>query len=110
MSHCLDGKETLNVSLSDFESNHFPIGSMIIKREYLTQVSHVQKKKGYVFEDYRPCQIVYHYTNLVIGTNLELQTIPRNNSSKSQYFFPYVEHERLKDIVCIIGDPNGLVK
>ena len=42
-----------------------------------------QKKKGYVFEDYRPGQIVYHYTNLVIGPTLRLQTMPNKNSSKS---------------------------
>ena len=83
MAHCLDGKQTLIVSLSDSEGNDFPIGSMVIKGEYLTQVSHTQKKKGYVLEDYRPCQIVYHYTNLVIGTNLQLQTMANKKSSKS---------------------------
>ena len=73
--------------LSNSEGNDFPIGSMVIKGEYLTQVSHARKKKGYVFEDYRPGQIVYHYKNLGIGTNLQLQTTPSKNSSKSLYFF-----------------------
>ena len=77
---CLDEKQTLIVSLSNSEGNDFPIGSMVIKGEYLTQVSHGRKKKGYVFVDYRPGQIVYHYINLVIGTNLQLQTMPRKNS------------------------------
>ena len=79
---CLDGKQTLIVSLSDSEGNDFPIGSMVIKGEYLKQVAHARKTKGYVFEDYR-LGLVYHYTNLVIGTNLQLQTMPRTNSSKS---------------------------
>ena len=83
---------------------------MVIKGEDLTQVSHAHKKKGYVFEDYRPSQIVYIYTNLFIGTNLQLQTIPNKNSSKSWYLLPYSEHERLKDTVAIRGDPNGLVE
>ena len=83
---------------------------MVIKGEYLTQVSHSQKKKGYVFEYYRPSPIVYHYTKLVIGTNLQLQTMPNKNSLKSRYFFPYSEHERLKDTVSIRGDPDGLVE
>ena len=83
---------------------------MVIKGEYLTQVSHARKKKGYVFEYYRPDQIVYHYTNLVIDTNLQLQTMPSKNSSKSWYLFPYSEHEKLKDAVAIRGDPDGLVE
>ena len=83
---------------------------MVIKGEYLTQVSHARKKKGYVFEDYRPGQIVYHYTNLVIGTNLQLQTMPNKNSSNSWYLLPYSKHERLKDTVSIRGDPGGLVE
>ena len=53
LTHCLDGKEILVVSLNESEGNYFPIGSMVINEEYLTQVSHRQKKKGYVFEDYR---------------------------------------------------------
>ena len=109
-AHCLDGNHTLIVSLSDSEGNDFPIGSMVIKGGYLTHVSHARKKKGYVFEDYRPGQIVYHYTNLVIGTNLQLQTLPNKNSSKSRYLLPYSEHERLKDTVAIRGDPDGLVE
>ena len=83
---------------------------MVIKGEYLIQVSHARKKKGYVFEYYRPGQIVYHYTNLVIGTNLQLQTIPNKNSSKSRYLLPYSKHERLKDTIDIRGDPDGLVE
>ena len=108
--HCLDGKQTLIVSLRDSEGNDFPIGSMVIKGEYLTWVSHARKKKGYVFEDYRLGKIVYHYTNLVIGTNLQLQTMPRKNSSKSRYLFPYSEHERLKDTNSIRGDLDHLVE
>ena len=76
----------------------------------MTQVSHAQKKKGYVLECYRLGQIVYHYTNLVIGTNLQLQTMPNKNSSKSRYLLPYFEHERLKDTVAIRGDPDVLVE
>ena len=74
---------------------------MVIKGEYLTQVSHRRKIKGYVFEYYRVGQIVYHYTNLVIGTNLQLQTMTNKNSSKSRYVLPYSERERLKDIIAI---------
>ena len=53
---------------------------------------------------------MYHYTNLVIGTNLQLQTMPNKNSSKSRYLFPYSKHERLEDIVSIRGYPDRLVK
>ena len=67
---CLEGKQTLNVSLTDSEGIHFPIGSMVIKGEYLTLDERTRKKKGYVFEDYIPCHFVYHYTSLIIGTNI----------------------------------------
>ena len=60
----------------------FQFDSMVIKGEYLTQVFHPRNKKGYVFEDYRLGQIVCHYTNLVISTNIQLQTMPNKNSSK----------------------------
>ena len=82
MEHFFDEKQTLNVSLMESKGNYLPIGLMVIKGEYLTQISHAPKKKGYVFEYYRLGQIVYHYTNLVIGTNIHTQTIPRKKSSK----------------------------
>ena len=68
------------------------------------------KEKGHVFDDYRPGQIVYHYTNLVIGTSLKLWTMLSKNSSKSRYVFPYSKHEWIQDTVDIRGDPEGLVK
>ena len=36
LAHCLEGKQTLNVSITDSKGIHFPIGSMVIKGEYLT--------------------------------------------------------------------------
>jgi hypothetical protein len=39
-------------------------------------------KGGYVSQYYRTGEVIYHFTNLVVGTNLQLQTIPSNNSSK----------------------------
>ena len=70
LAHCLEGKKTLNVSLINSEGIDFSIGSMVIKEEYLTLDERTQKKKGYVFEDYRPHHFLYHYTNLIICTNL----------------------------------------
>ena len=87
----------------------FQLGQWLSK-ENIWHKFPTHEKKGYVFEDYRPGQIVYHYTNLVIGTNLHLQTMPTNNSSKSWYLFPYSKHERLKDTISIRGDPNDLIE
>ena len=64
------------------EKSSRPIGSMVIKGEYLTLDERTWKKKGYVFEDYRPCHFVYHYTNLIIGTKIQLHTMLSKNSSK----------------------------
>ena len=110
LAHCLEGKQTLNVSLTDSESIHFPVGSIFIKGEYLTLDERTRKKKGYVFEDYRPCHFVYHYTNLIIGTNIQLQTMPSKNSSKVRYFLPYFEHEKLMKTISIRSDPNSLLE
>ena len=83
---------------------------MVIKGEYLTLDERTRKKKGYVFEYYRPCHFVYHYTNLIIGTNIQLQTMPSKNSSKVRYFLPYSEHEKLMETISIRSDPDGLLE
>jgi hypothetical protein len=57
-------------SVTDFEGIEFLIGSMVIKGEYLTRDERTRKKGGYVFQYYKPRQFVYHFTNLVVGTNL----------------------------------------
>ena len=36
LARCLEGKQTLNVSVTDSEDIHFLVGSMVIKGEYLT--------------------------------------------------------------------------
>ena len=50
------------------------IGSMIIKGEYIKRDERKWKKGGYVFQYYKLGEFVYHFTNLVVGTNLQLQT------------------------------------
>jgi hypothetical protein len=82
LAHCLEGKKTLMRSVTDSEGIEFMIGSMVIKGEYLTQDERTWKKGGYVFQYYRPGEVVYHFMNLVVGTNLQLQTMPSKNSSK----------------------------
>ena len=51
------------MSMTDDENNHFPIGSMVIKGEYLTYESNARNKGGYVYWDYKPNASVYHFTN-----------------------------------------------
>ena len=92
------------MSMTDDENNHFPIGYMVVKGEYLTQENNARKKGGYVYRDYKPSAIVYHFTNLVIGTNLQVWTIPSQNSSKVCYFLLDTEHERLMDTIIIRDD------
>ena len=67
---CIEGKKTLIMSMADDENNHFPICSMVVNGEYLTQDNNVRKKSGYVYRDYKPGASVYHFTNLIIGANL----------------------------------------
>ena len=46
-----------------------PIRSMVFKGEYLTQYNNARNKGGNVYRDYKPGASVYHFTNLIIGTN-----------------------------------------
>ena len=48
---CIEGKQTLIMSMTHDENKHFPIGSMDVKGEYLTQDNHARKKGGYVYRD-----------------------------------------------------------
>jgi hypothetical protein len=67
-------------SIIDSEGIEFFIGSVVIRGEYLTWDGRTRKKGGYVFQYYIPGEVVYHFTNLVVGTNLQLQAMPSNNS------------------------------
>ena len=73
---CIEGKKTLIMSMTDDENNHFPIGSMVVKGEYLTHDNNARNKGGYVYRDYKPGASVYHFSNLIIGTNLQVRTMP----------------------------------
>ena len=79
LARCLDGKQTLLEPVIDDEDNEFPVGSMVIKGEYLTLATQQKKKDGYVYQDYKPRAIVYHYTNLIVGTNIKLRTLSKKN-------------------------------
>ena len=109
LARCIEGKQTLIMSMTDDENNHFHIGSMVVKGEYLTHDNNSRNKGGYVYMDYKPGAIVYHFTNLIISTNLQVQTMASRNSSKVSYFLPDTEHERLMETIIIRDDLEGLV-
>jgi hypothetical protein len=48
----------------------------------MTHDERTRKKDGYLFQDYIPGEVVYHFTNLGVVTNLQLQTMQSKNSSK----------------------------
>ena len=47
LARCLDGKQTLLEPVIDDEDNEFPVGSMVIKGEYLTLATQ-HKKEGWL--------------------------------------------------------------
>jgi hypothetical protein len=110
LARFLEGKKTVMRSLTESEGIEFMIGSMVIKGQYLTQDERIPKKGGYVFQEYRLGEVVYHFRNLVVGTNLQLQTIPSKNSSKVRYFLPYYENKKLMETINIISDLDGLLE
>lgn len=109
LARCIYGKQTLNIAITDDENNQFPVGSMVAKGEYLTQKKNARKKGGYVFYYYGPGASVYPFTNLIVGTKLQLHTMPNKNSSKVCYFLPDAEHERLLETISNRDDTKGLV-
>ena len=75
LEHCLEGKQTILEPVTDDENIEFPTGSMVIKGEYLTLAAQQKRKGGYVYQDYRPGAIVYHFNNLVFGIKIKLRTL-----------------------------------
>ena len=110
LARCIRGKQILNGSLIDDEGNEFPIGSMVVEGEYLTLDGKSRRASGHVFVDYKPGSVVYHFTNLIVGTNIHLQTISNKNSSKVCYFFPHLEHERLMETISNIEDQDVYIE
>ena len=66
---------------------------------YRSHDNNARKKGGYVYRDYKPGVSVYHFTNLIIGTNLQVRTMPSRNSLKVRYFLPDTEHVRLMETI-----------
>ena len=54
---------------------------MVIKGDYLTLAAQQKRKGGYLYQDYRPGAIVYHFTNLEVGINIKLHTLSNKNRS-----------------------------
>ena len=79
LAHCLEEKQTILEPVTDDENIEFPTGSMVIKRDYLTVTTQQKRKSGYVYQDYRLGAIVYHFTNLVVGININLRTLSNKN-------------------------------
>ena len=75
LAQCIRDKQILNESLIDDEGNGFPIGWIVVKGECLTLDGKSRRTIGHVFMDYKPCFMVYHFTNLIFGMNIHLQTM-----------------------------------
>ena len=82
---------------------------MLIKGEYLTLAIQHKRKGGYVYQDYIPGAIVYHFTNLVVGINIKLRTLGHKNRSHLRYLLPHIEQEILMSTIGTRDDPNGLL-
>ena len=72
LARCIRGKKILNGSLIDDEGNEPPIGSIVVEGEYLTLDGKSRRTCGHVFMDYRLGSVVYHFKNLIVGTNIHL--------------------------------------
>ena len=109
LARCLEGKQTILEAITYDENIEFPTGTMVIKGDYLTLAAQQKGKGGYVYQDYRPGAIVFHFTNLVVGINIKLHTLGHKNRSHVQYFLPHIEHERLMDTIGNRDDTDGLL-
>ena len=97
-------------SLIDDEGNEFPIGSMVVEGEYLTLDGKSRRTSGHVFVDYRLGYVVYHFTKLIVGMNIHLQTKSTKNSTEVRYFLPHSEHKRLMEEIRNREDPTGYIE
>lgn len=82
---------------------------MVIKGEYLTLATQQKKKDGYVYQGYNLRAIVYHYTNLMVNTNIKLRTLSKKIRTQVRYFLSYSDHEKLTDIVSNRDDLDGVM-
>ena len=53
---------------------------MVFKGEYMELEKKSRNTNIYVFMDYKLGALIYHFTNLVIGANIQLKTMIRKNS------------------------------
>ena len=83
---------------------------MVIEGEYNTLDGKSRRTSVHVFMDYRPSFVVYQFTNLIVGTNIHIQTMSNKNSTKVHYFFPHSEHEILKGEIRNKEDPDGYIE
>ena len=110
LARFLEGKQTILEPITDDENIEFPTGLMVIKGEYLTLVAQQKRKGGYVYQDYRPGDIVYHFTNLVVDININIHPLSNKNRSHVRYLLLHLEHELLMDIIDNRDDLDGLLE
>ena len=84
--------------------------TMVVKGEYITLDGKSRRTSGHVFLDYKPSSMVYHFTNLIVGMNIHLQTMSNNKSTKVCYFFPHQEHDILMEAISNRKDPDGYIE
>ena len=72
---------------------------MVVEGEYFTLDGKSIRTSGHVFVDYRPRFVVYHFTKLIVSTNIHLQTMSNKNSTKVCYLFPHSDHDRLMETI-----------
>ena len=95
--------------LIDDEGNEFPIGSMVVEGEYIT-LDGKSRTSGQVFMDYKPGFVVYQFKNMIVGTDIHLQTISNKNSTRVPYSLPPSKHERLMETISNREDPYGYIE
>ena len=83
---------------------------MVVEGEYLILDGKSRITSGHVFMDYRPGSVVYHFTNLIVGTNIHLQETSMKNSTKVHYFLTHSEHKRLMEAISNKEDPIGYIE
>ena len=83
---------------------------MVIEGEDITLYQKSRRTIGHVFMDYRPGFVVYHFTNLIVGMNIHLQTMSGKKSTKVRYFLPHSKHERFMEEIINIEDPIGYIE
>jgi oligoribonuclease (3'-5' exoribonuclease) len=67
----------------------------------------IAKSKNWLFEDYGTHRHIFHYSNLLVATNIELIKYTGRPRNKNLWKLCESEHEAIHDTIRVRANPEG---